>query len=98
MVRPLLRRHRHGQLGTDLAGGHGDRLPVLVVRPQPDLPVSALRHEGRRPAAGRELSGRGRGREVPILTMRIATWNVNSLNARLEKVQWWLDRARPDVL
>ena len=30
--------------------------------------------------------------------MRIATWNVNSLNARLEKVLWWLDRAKPDVL
>jgi exodeoxyribonuclease-3 len=30
--------------------------------------------------------------------MRIATWNVNSLNARIEKVLWWLERARPDVL
>ncbi len=30
--------------------------------------------------------------------MRIATWNVNSLNARLDKVWWWLDRAKPDVL
>ena len=30
--------------------------------------------------------------------MRIATWNVNSLKARLEKVTWWLERARPDVL
>ena len=30
--------------------------------------------------------------------MRIATWNVNSLNARLEKVWWWLERAQPDVL
>jgi exodeoxyribonuclease-3 len=30
--------------------------------------------------------------------MRIATWNVNSLRARLEKVVWWLERARPDVL
>ena len=30
--------------------------------------------------------------------MRIATWNVNSLRARLEKVLWWLARARPDVL
>jgi len=30
--------------------------------------------------------------------MRIATWNVNSLKARLEKVSWWLGRARPDVL
>jgi len=30
--------------------------------------------------------------------MRIATWNVNSLKARLEKVQWWIERAAPDVL
>ena len=30
--------------------------------------------------------------------MRIATWNVNSLRARLDKVLWWLERARPDVL
>ena len=30
--------------------------------------------------------------------MRIATWNVNSLKARLEKVGWWLSRAQPDVL
>jgi exodeoxyribonuclease III len=30
--------------------------------------------------------------------VRIATWNVNSLKARLDKVWWWLDRAQPDVL
>ncbi|MCW5892781.1 MAG: exodeoxyribonuclease III [bacterium] len=30
--------------------------------------------------------------------MRIATWNVNSLHARLDKVRWWLERAKPDVL
>ena len=30
--------------------------------------------------------------------MRIATWNVNSLKARLDKVFWWIERARPDVL
>src|SRR5262245_56674865 len=30
--------------------------------------------------------------------MRIATWNVNSLRARLDKVAWWLARAKPDVL
>jgi exodeoxyribonuclease III len=30
--------------------------------------------------------------------IRIATWNVNSLKARLEKVFWWLERAKPDVL
>ena len=30
--------------------------------------------------------------------MRIATWNVNSLKARLERVEDWLRRAAPDVL
>jgi exodeoxyribonuclease-3 len=30
--------------------------------------------------------------------VRIATWNVNSLKARLDKVEWWLERAAPDVL
>src|SRR3989442_200141 len=30
--------------------------------------------------------------------MRLATWNVNSLKARLEKGTWWLERARPHVL
>jgi hypothetical protein len=30
--------------------------------------------------------------------MRVATWNVNSLKARLDKVTWWIERARPDVL
>ena len=30
--------------------------------------------------------------------MRIATWNVNSMKARLEKIEWWLDRAAPDIL
>ncbi|MBK9178986.1 MAG: exodeoxyribonuclease III [Acidimicrobiales bacterium] len=30
--------------------------------------------------------------------MRIATWNVNSLKARLARVEEWLELARPDVL
>ena len=30
--------------------------------------------------------------------MRIATWNVNSLKARTEAVERWLERAQPDVL
>ncbi len=30
--------------------------------------------------------------------MRIATWNVNSLKARLDKLVWWVERASPDVL
>lgn len=30
--------------------------------------------------------------------MKVATWNVNSLNVRLQQVLEWLDTARPDVL
>ena len=30
--------------------------------------------------------------------MRIATWNVNSLKARIDAVERWLERAEPDVL
>lgn len=30
--------------------------------------------------------------------VRIATWNVNSINARLERVLEWLEEARPDVV
>jgi exodeoxyribonuclease-3 len=30
--------------------------------------------------------------------MRIATWNVNSLKARMEAVEIWLERVRPDVV
>ena len=30
--------------------------------------------------------------------MRIATWNVNSLKARQDAVENWLERAEPDVL
>ena len=31
-------------------------------------------------------------------SMRIATWNVNSLPARMPAIEQWLDRAQPDVL
>jgi exodeoxyribonuclease-3 len=30
--------------------------------------------------------------------VRIATWNVNSLKARLDKLAWWVERASPDIL
>lgn len=32
------------------------------------------------------------------MTVRIATWNINSINARLPKLLEWLGSARPDVL
>jgi exodeoxyribonuclease-3 len=28
----------------------------------------------------------------------VATWNVNSLNARMPRVEEWLEAVRPDVL
>jgi exodeoxyribonuclease-3 len=30
--------------------------------------------------------------------MKIATWNVNSIKARLDHAHGWLDKARPDIL
>ncbi len=33
-----------------------------------------------------------------VLTVRLATWNVNSLNARLPRVEEWLTLAAPDVV
>jgi exodeoxyribonuclease-3 len=30
--------------------------------------------------------------------MKIATWNVNSIKARLPRVLEWLEKARPDVV
>ena len=29
--------------------------------------------------------------------MRLATWNVNSVKARLPRLLGWLDEARPDI-
>ena len=57
-------------------------------------------HDGRH---GRRRHGDVRPRapaRPALLTapMRIATWNVNSLKARQEAVEKWLERAEPDVL
>jgi exodeoxyribonuclease-3 len=30
--------------------------------------------------------------------MKLATWNVNSIRARLDRLLSWLDRAAPDVV
>ena len=38
------------------------------------------------------------GRRSGAARVRIATWNVNSLKARMDRVMEWLDRAQPDVL
>ncbi len=54
-------------------------------------------------AGHRPACGRGAGPPRPGVTgyprcMRIATWNVNSLKARMDAVERWLERAQPDVL
>ena len=80
-------------------------------RHEPRRPDAALRAtRGASSATSRSsapcATGRGRRGCLPrrrrlrgrLGAMRIATWNVNSLKARLEKVRWWLERARPDVL
>lgn len=33
-----------------------------------------------------------------MVTMRVATWNVNSVTARLDRLHQWLDDVEPDVL
>ena len=37
-------------------------------------------------------------RLATIVRMRIATWNVNSVRARLPRVLDWLERAKPDIV
>src|SRR5579875_821044 len=53
--------------------------------------TSALRATGRAARAARRRSAYD-----PVV--RIATWNVNSLKARLPRVEEWLAYAAPDVL
>ena len=42
--------------------------------------------------------GLHRGPTVPCAAVRLATWNVNSLAARLPRVQAWVEEFQPDVL
>ena len=83
-------------------------LPRRLRRPrrhEPRRPAAAPRRRGQgaalRAGAGHKAPwfAAGKAAAAPqARLMRIATWNVNSLKARFEKLRWWLDRARPDVL
>jgi exodeoxyribonuclease-3 len=42
--------------------------------------------------------GRGKSQENPDETMRIATWNVNSIKQRTENVSAWLRERQPDIV
>ena len=71
---------------TQPAARHHDRPGAPSVAPSPS---------GGRP--DRHRARRMRASRYPP-RMRIATWNVNSLKARMDAVERWLERARPDVL
>ena len=47
----------------------------------------------RRPGRGEARAARAR-----LSSMRLATWNVNSVRARLERLTYWLGEHRPDVV
>src|SRR5439155_7736183 len=63
---------------------------VAVPRSGPSAPGG-----GNRGARSTSHGGPARGN---LGSVRIATWNVNSLKGHLDKVEWWLARARPDAL
>src|SRR5262249_37539914 len=72
-------------LRDHLQGGTAQPLPGPLRAP-PAPPPRAPPHPG-----GAGAAGAGRG-------MKVATWNVNSIRSRLERVTAWLAREGPDVL
>jgi exodeoxyribonuclease III len=54
---------------------------------------------GRSPACDRPGTGSGDGRASgTVQSVRISTWNVNSLKQRMPRLLPWLDERRPDVV
>src|SRR5262249_57024956 len=43
-------------------------------------------------------SGAGLGNPATVVSMRIATWNVNSVKQRVPRLLPWLDERAPDVV
>src|SRR5690606_12124877 len=67
---------------------------------QPD-PRGRAGHQCRTPAChGPSVRRRGdrRGRRDTVVAMRLATWNVNSIRTRVDRVIAFLDRSGTDVL
>ena len=63
-------------------------------------PLASGRCRGRSGSSSRRRRPRARASpqvRYPV-AMRIATWNVNSLKARMDALEHWLARADPDVL
>ena len=64
--------------------------PRTVPTPPHNAPVGA------QPAAGIVAGSSGAG--YTFVQMKLATWNVNSIRARLERLVTWLGKVRPDVV
>ena len=80
-----------------------DEVPRRGRDRRPGRPRRARGAQRQPPApdpAGRPNPGRPPGLRFSLASaaMRIATWNVNSLKARLPRVEEWLEYAQPDVL
>ena len=100
------RRGVGGSVGVaDAVGGFSleDHPPCRVDRCRVRLPAGS--HFVGHPGVRAEIEGVRGAHEnqhtaaccrVPLV--RIATWNVNSLNARLSRVERWLKTFEPDVL
>ena len=82
------------------AGGAPRRRRATASRQEAPVRTAAADDQRRRPAPAscpRDRAPTPRGRRG--LTVRIATWNVNSLTGeRIDRVAGWLDIAEPDVL
>lgn len=74
------------------------------IPPRPCRPPHRRTHRRQRRIAQRRRRRRHHPPILPTrpdtteLTMRIVTWNVNSIRAREDRVLNWLDQHRPDVL
>src|SRR5207245_774681 len=89
LMRLLLNRMRRASLRTGCANARAGVDPASrgqgdAALRSPNMPQGASADASRL-----YLVRRGRGN---LRSVRIATWNVNSLKARFDKVAWWLER------
>ncbi len=75
-----------------LFNAQAERVPNFAAYADENRRTRYTRHRSRTPGIG---LGPSRRTGMPL---RLATWNVNSLPARLPRVLEWLDRVQPDVL
>src|ERR1700683_2283789 len=101
------------ELALVVAGGDGAELPELGKAALDGVAfLVTSRIEGRRtpravtatgaerpPGTARDRSGVASwGGRWQAIGVRLATWNVNSVKARLPRLLEWLDEAKPDIV